>query len=208
MPDPVAVGSLAAAGSLALTEGVKFLYAQAGELLKWWRDRRDATAKAQPAATAPAPAPDVQVVPPRVIAGGSFSAKVDSVALGRFEEDLRGLRKDLSEYAEGGTEMIDASDQAAIRHIDALRQILEVVYRRPLTFLGENRTESSPTLNADIDINRVAGYVAGVRAMDISSGTINARIRADESTAGSRVIGVQAGRVGGANATSTEPQKH
>jgi len=50
MPDPVTL-SLAAVSSLALTEGVKFFYAQAGELLKWWRDRRDANTVAPASAS-------------------------------------------------------------------------------------------------------------------------------------------------------------
>ena len=46
MVDPL---SLSAIGAVALTEGIKFLYEQAGEVLKRWRDRKDAGAKAAPA---------------------------------------------------------------------------------------------------------------------------------------------------------------
>lgn len=196
MTDPVTL-SLVTAGSLALTEGVKFFYAQAGDLLKWWRDRRDSREKGQQAGASPE---EVQVVPPPVIAGGSFTAKVNTVAVERLEQEMRGLREDLSEYAEGGTETIDASDPALLGRIDALRRILELAYQRPLTFAGEDRRESGPALNAEIDIDSVAGYVAGVRASNISAGTVNARIRVGEAKSGSRVIGVHAGRVGGPNA--------
>jgi hypothetical protein len=41
MPEPVTI-TLAVVGTVALKEGVKFLYGQAGELLKLWRERRDA----------------------------------------------------------------------------------------------------------------------------------------------------------------------
>ena len=41
MPEPVTI-TLAVVGTVALKEGVKFLYGQAGELLKLWRERHDA----------------------------------------------------------------------------------------------------------------------------------------------------------------------
>ena len=43
MPDPV---TLAAVGGFALTEGIKFLYGQAGEALKHWQERKKAKAAA------------------------------------------------------------------------------------------------------------------------------------------------------------------
>jgi hypothetical protein len=197
MTDPVAALSLATAGSLALTEGVKFFYAQAGELLKWWRDRHAAGDKGKQVA---GPPKEVQVVPPPVIAGGSFAANVNPVALERLEQELRELRKDLSEYAEGGTEIIDTSDSAVLGRIDALRRVLEAAYQRPLTFAGEKRRESAPAINAEIDIDSIASYVAGVRATDITEGTVSAKIKAREAKAGSKVIGVHVGRVGGSSA--------
>jgi hypothetical protein len=41
MPEPVTI-TLAVVGTVALKEGVKFLYGQAGELLKRWREKREA----------------------------------------------------------------------------------------------------------------------------------------------------------------------
>jgi hypothetical protein len=41
MPEPVTI-TLAVVGTAALKEGVKFLYGQAGELLKRWREKREA----------------------------------------------------------------------------------------------------------------------------------------------------------------------
>jgi len=192
MPDPVTL-SLAAVSSLALTEGVKFFYAQAGELLKWWRDRRDANAKAQQSTKSPTALP---VTPPAVIAGGSFTAKINPTAIDRFEEDLRGLRKDLSEYAAGGVEVVDVHNINLVEQVDALRRILETAYGHPLTFVGETRTESGPALDSEINIQRVAGYVAGIRAKSITAGTMKSKITADEAAAGSKVIGIKVGQVG------------
>ncbi len=39
MVDPL---SITAIGAVAITEGIKFLYGQAGEILKRWRERKDA----------------------------------------------------------------------------------------------------------------------------------------------------------------------
>jgi len=54
MSDPDTL-SAAVIGSAALTEGIKFLYRQAGEILKRWRERRDKPREEQPLmTTAPA----------------------------------------------------------------------------------------------------------------------------------------------------------
>ena len=39
MADPI---TLTLVGTVVLTEGIKFLYGQAGELIKRWRERKDA----------------------------------------------------------------------------------------------------------------------------------------------------------------------
>ena len=39
MVDPLTLSTI---GAVALTEGIKFLYEQAGEVLKRWRERKDA----------------------------------------------------------------------------------------------------------------------------------------------------------------------
>jgi len=44
MSDPTTL-SAAAIGAAALTEGIKFLYGQAGEILKRWRERKDKAAQ-------------------------------------------------------------------------------------------------------------------------------------------------------------------
>ena len=38
MSDPFTLSSL---GAVAITEGIKFLYAQAGQVLKRWREKRE-----------------------------------------------------------------------------------------------------------------------------------------------------------------------
>ena len=43
MTDPITLGAI---GAIALTEGVKFLYTQAGALIESWRKRRDAKTSA------------------------------------------------------------------------------------------------------------------------------------------------------------------
>lgn len=38
MVDPLTISAI---GAVAITEGIKFLYGQAGEILKRWRERKD-----------------------------------------------------------------------------------------------------------------------------------------------------------------------
>ena len=47
MADPF---TLAAVGAVAITEGIKFLYGQAGDVIKWWHQRKAAgkSASAEP----------------------------------------------------------------------------------------------------------------------------------------------------------------
>ena len=191
MADPVTL-TLASVASLAVAEGVKFLYAQAGELLKWRRSRRPSTADSAQASPLPS---TVRVETPPAIEGGSFEARPDVAALGRLEGELRALRADLLEHVEG----VDApatSDPEFLRRADALRRALEVIYHRPLTFAGEVRGGSGPTVDVDISADSVAGYIAAVRANAITGGTIDARMRVDQVAGGASVIGVDAGLIG------------
>lgn len=184
MPDPVSV-SLASVGALALTEGVKFFYSQAAEILKWWREKRRPQADEQAAKMSK----QVEVVPPPQISGGAFSAKVNPVAVERFEGDLQGLLAELADYGIG-EKSVDKSDIALLERVDGLRRVLEAIYGRRISFQGEPGREAGASLSSELEIEKVAGYVAAIRAKEIRGGTVNAKLRVGEVGAGAEAVGI------------------
>lgn len=86
MPEPVTI-TLAAVGTVALTEGVKFLYGQAAELLKRWRERRDA-AKTTPSKTVE---PAVVELPADVFEGQLSAPQIHYDKLTKVEPRLKEL---------------------------------------------------------------------------------------------------------------------
>ena len=90
MADPLGP---AAMGAVALTEGIKFLYAQAGEVLRRWRDR-----KADTESSADEP---VEVhLPPTAFVGQLERPRLNFEAVERLEQDLRALRAAVADYAQ------------------------------------------------------------------------------------------------------------
>jgi hypothetical protein len=184
--------TLAGLGSIALSEGVKFLYSQAGELLKRWRDRHD---KAAQSTTPPAQTEPADVTLPAVFQGQLEKPTIHHDALEKAEEPLRALRKDLSDYADD-IEPIDPKNPALLEHIDALRRLLEAVYQQPLTFVGEDRAPADLAVGGKIDVGTVVGYAAAVRARTIKSGNIHGEARADRVEQGGQLIGVDVDTIG------------
>ena len=183
MADPI---TLSTVGAIALTEGIKFLYKQAGEVLKWWMKRRDAKeAPAEPDETA---AVDVKL--PDVFGGQLSEPKIHFKALERLGGELWELRKDFSEYADEIAK-VDTKDEDLLKRIDALRKMLEAVYQQRITFEGEQRSSSGPLVEGRIDVEEVAGYVAAIRAKRISRGKVTAEVEAERVEEGGQVIGVE-----------------
>jgi len=161
MPDPI---TLSALGAVALTEGIKFLYEQAGEALKRWRERKDTTARD---AKADLPQEESVVVKlPPVFEGQLSTVQIHFDAVERLEKQLLELKRGLSGYADG-SEVMDSSDKALLEQIDALRQLLEAVYQQRITFKGEQRPPSGPVVEGHIDVQEVEGRVGGVIARTI-----------------------------------------
>lgn len=170
MPEPF---SLAALGVSALTEGIKFLYGQAGELLKRRRERtRQAGAATPPCVAEPDTLPD---------------ADLDLVD--RFEHELRDLRTDLAEY-ESGVDAVDPADDRLVRTVDALRRVISTIHGTPVVFVGEPR--DAVLVRGSVDAEEVAGYVAAVRA-DRAVGTIEGSTRVGRVAPGGEAVGVDLG---------------
>jgi hypothetical protein len=196
MAEPI---TLAVVGAVVLTEGVKFLYNQCGEVLKRWRDRRDAAKKgdaANPEAKQPKPVEPITIAAPDIFTGRLTSPQIHYDAVEKLEEPMRDLRKELSSYADG-TDPIDTSDEELLKKTDALRCILEAVYQQRLTFKGEQRPSSGPVVEGSIDVDNVKGYVAAVRAKTILGGHVRADVKAKNSEAGSQIVGVEVDTIGG-----------
>ncbi|MBD2365285.1 hypothetical protein H6G36_29730 [Anabaena minutissima FACHB-250] len=123
--------SLSVLGTVALTEGIKFLYNQAGEILKrWWDKKKDIDKQPvnQPNDTEP-----VQVhLPPSIFEGQLSEPKIHFNQVQQLEEQMSALRSDLLDYSDG--KPVDLSDENLLQRVDALRQLIEAVYQQRLTF--------------------------------------------------------------------------
>jgi len=199
MTDPL---TLAALGAVALTEGIKFLYNQASELLKRRRERKKAAdeaaaAQAQHAEPAAPPAP-VEVAAPPVVEGELAPVTVDDDALDRLAEQISGLRHDLGRYVDDTDPApVDPSDERLVATVDALRQAIEAVWGQRITFRGERREPSGPVVRGVIDVDSVAGNAAAVRAGRIvGDATVEGTVRAGRVERGGAVTGVEADTIG------------
>lgn len=185
--------TLSALGATALIEGIKFLYGQAGEVLKRWRERKDAASKE---AVPLAQTETIEIKLPSIFEGQLSIPQIHFEAVKRVDEQLRELRKDLSDYAEG-TETVNTTDESLLRRVDALRQLLEAVYQQRLTFKGEQRPPSGPVVKGEIDVEEVAGYAAAVRAGMITNGEVSGHLKVKRVGPGGQAIGVDVDKIGG-----------
>ena len=185
MADPF---TLTAVGAVALAEGIKFLYGQAGEALKRWRERKSAgkTAELEPV--------DVQL-PSRAFAGQLVQPQLHLDAVGRLEHELRDLRAAVADYAQEIDE-VDPSNHELLQTADALRHAMEVVYGQRITFAGEPRPPSGPLAGGEANVDEVLGYVAGLRAEKIIGGSAAGRVTAKRVGPGGQAIGLEVKTIG------------
>jgi len=132
-----------------LSEGVKFLYQQAGEILFAWRARRRDRDAPIPRVL-PAPT-SLTVVKARPLPDPSNNEVVDAL------QEL----KDLLEPIRAG--VIDIDSATAREVIERSREVIEAVLRTPVTFAGES---PRPLRVSDVAVvvERVSGRVTGLRA--------------------------------------------
>lgn len=163
--------TLALVGTTVLTEGIKFLYTQAAEVLKCWRDR-----KAGREVEAQAPIPP----PPQALLDGTLAPlAIDFAAVECLHEDIKQLAGVLGDFA-GGLEEPDPHDAGLAAAADGLRRALEVVYNQRITFKGEQREPSWPVVIGRAEVEQVIGDVAGVRARLVTGGRIEGTLKAGE----------------------------
>jgi hypothetical protein len=188
MPEPVTTITLAAVGMAAITEGIKFLYGQASELLKWRHEKHKAAEGAQ---VVPSEQPKL-MSSPDVFEPDPAQASLDEGALERLAQPMGELCDKLSGVVTGRTEVV-TSDPVLVMRVDALRKALEVIVGQRLTFRGEARSEKQgPVIRGEVDVKKVLGYAVGVAAGEITGKvTVDGRVVADEVATGASAIGTK-----------------
>ncbi|HEY0790851.1 MAG TPA: hypothetical protein VGD78_07275 [Chthoniobacterales bacterium] len=179
----------------AITEGIKFLYNQAGELIKWRHEKKQAADKRANATQVP----QVMLLPPPpVFAPPSQAGAIDEAALVRLEAPIRDLRKDLSEISDG-TVAFDPKDVATLQQVDALRQALEMVLGQRLTFSGEQRPDATgPVVRTEMEIAKVAARAkaTNLRIQSMTAGRVEAKTKVGELGPGAEVTSADIGHLG------------
>jgi hypothetical protein len=179
--------SPAALGSEVLTEGIKFLYEQAGEVLRRWRERRERGTA--PAGQATLRAPD------GLLAGTVAPVEPRDDQAAHLERELRETRRLLADYAEG-IEVPEPGDRLVAERADALRRLLEAAYGQRITFRGEQRPPSGPLVIAEMNVKQVAGNAAAVRVKLMNNGEIRASARAGRVEEDGRLTVVEIDNLG------------
>jgi hypothetical protein len=174
--------TLAAVGITVLTQGITFLYAQAGEVIKRWRDKRDQ----------PVPVPENAP-----LNGELKPATINPSAMATLEDQIIALRAALAPYADAiAPAPVDPTNQDLLAVADALRRALEAVIGQRIRFQGEPGQPSGPLVEGKVNIDDVLGYVAGVRARSISGGVVRGLIIAKTLGPGATAVGVDIGDIG------------
>ncbi|OXM59540.1 hypothetical protein [Amycolatopsis vastitatis] len=182
MNDPL---TLAAVGALALTEGIKFLYTQAGEALKRWRERKGAKTTEPVATQLPAAAFEGRLTEPHL----------DLAVVARLEQELRDLRAAVADYAQDIDE-VDPGEENLLAAVEGLRRAMEAVFGQRITFKGETRPASGTQVTGEAVVEEVFGYVAGLRANRLIAGTVTGRVSAKNVGPGGQVVGIDVDTVG------------
>lgn len=187
MPDPVMLSSL---GGLAASQGIKFLYGQAAELLKAWRERRGqvAAGQEQPARLT------VPIVASEVLDATPAEPVVDTAVLDRENAELVRLTGGLAPYAQGLADL-DPDDAELAEQAGQLRALLEAAYGQRFTFRGEQRDPTGTRVSVTQVLGDVAGDVLGVEADVAPSASADVHQQATTVQPGGSVTGFK-GNIG------------
>ena len=162
MTDPV---TLTVLGGIAATEGIKFLYGQAADLLKAWRERR---AKNDSGEVAP-PKLAVPIRESEVLDGIPAQEEADPAVLDREADALVKLIGAVSPYAQGLAD-VDPNDKQLAEQAGKLRALLEAAYGQRFTFRGEQREPTGTRVTVTQVLGEVQGSVLGAEA-DVAAGS-------------------------------------
>lgn len=182
IPDPL---TLAVLGGVAATEGIKFLYGQASELLKAWRERGQ---MARDQAAAESKALDVPILESSVLDGQPVPRPADGLILERAHGALVELASGLSPYALGQLD-VDLTDPQLAERAGHLRALLEAIYAQRFTFRGENREPTGSRVTVRQVLGVIQGDVLGAEADLGSGGDLRVEQRADTVREGGSMTG-------------------
>lgn len=182
MADPL---TLAVLSGVAATEGIKFLYGQAAEVIKTWRAHRDERRQAM----------DVPIVKTAALDAAPVDTAVDTAVIDQHHAAMVGLWAQLAPYAQG-LQDVDLNDEALARTAGELRALLEAAYGQRFTLRGEHREPTGTKVTVTQVLGSVSGLAVGVQG-DVSPGaTVTVRQDAVDVTVDGTVIGLR-GRIGG-----------
>jgi hypothetical protein len=189
MPDPV---TLTALGAIAAAEGIKFLYGQASELLKAWRERRQ---KAGDKPAAEAHDLDVAILQSGALDAQPVARPADAAVVEREHSALVELSGALSPYALGQVD-VDPTDAELAERAGRLRALLEAIYGQRFTFRGEQREPTGSRVTVHQALGLVEGHVLGAEADVGAGGDLRVEQRADTVSGEGSVTGFK-GSIGG-----------
>lgn len=143
--------SLVTVTTSTLAEGIKFLYAQATELLKRKRERADQKVGEQSLLAAESPS--------GVLDGNLDASLADEDRIADHARELSDWRHRLVDYVDEVT-AVSADDPELRQAVHALRGLLELVYGQRITFVGEQRPKTGTVLRAqDLGPGNIPGNI-------------------------------------------------
>lgn len=180
MADPL---TLTVLGAVAATEGIKFLYGQASELLKAWRERRASVEELV-----------VPVIATEVLDGEPLGSTVDTEVVARERREFVHLVGSLSPYAQGLAD-VELDDAKLAEDAGRLRALLEAAYGQRFTFRGEERERTGTRVSVTQVLGEVAGTVVGVEADVAGDAEVTVDQKADKVSEEGSVTGFK-GNIG------------
>jgi S1-C subfamily serine protease len=188
MSDPV---SLAAIGAPIVAEGVKFLYGQARALLRAWNQRRSTGTD-----IAEGESLDVALPPNAALAVQPAAGGADASRVAQASDQLQELAKALAPFAEEWQPLPDEG-RTLPPAATTLRELLEAIYRQPLSFQGEQRERTG----AELDFEQVLGTVTNstvtmIGSAAVGDGTHLKAIQKIENVKDSTVTGIETLTIG------------
>jgi hypothetical protein len=184
MLEPV---TLAALGGLALTKGIEFLYAQAGEAIKRHYENKKF---AQQATAIPS-----EVKVPDIVEGELKHLTIHTAELEKVVTQLEPLAAELSAYG-NGYKSLESTDIDTLQKMDSLRRLLEAVYKQPLTFRGERRSDSAINVDGHVNVTDLYGTAVGTDVGKIMKGNVTGEVVAEKVHESALAIGTRLNLVG------------
>jgi hypothetical protein len=180
MPDPVTWDVV---GGWSALEGIKFLYGQAAEVLKAWRERRrhNGTAETQSAHF------EVPILDNEVL-DGAPAPLVAAAVMEKESAYLVRLLGALAPYAQGLADP-DPDDRELAQQAGRLRAVLEAAYGQRFTLRGEQREPTGTHVMVDQVLGEVSGVATGVEAQLAPGSNVTIRQKAETIAPGGSITG-------------------